>query len=259
MIIPEYADSVALIPGSSSSIGFETAAQLAEAGVRRVMLNGRDAARGAAAVERLKARVPGTEVDFVRADVVDPDEAKRLVDACIDRFGQIDTLVNAIGGTSSPKPFHQLSREEIRALAEVNFLSPVWVCQAALPHMMAREGGTIVNIASDAAKVATPGESMVGATKAAVLMFSRTLALEASRSGIRVHCLTPSLVVNTGGYDRVMAHDFSKKLFEKAAGRARLGVARPEDVAAIATFLAGPQAARITGQGISINGGISAA
>lgn len=259
MRIPEFKDSVALLAGSTSSIGFEIARQLVQAGVRRIMLNGRRQDMGEDAIRRLTKEAPGIEVKFVRADVVDPAEAERLVTACMAEFGQIDILINAIGGVSSPKPFHELTRAELKALAEVNLLSPIYVCHAALPHMMAREGGVIINVASDAAKVATPGESMIGATKAGVLMFSRTLALEASRSGIRVHCLTPSLVLNTGGYDRVMAKEFSKKLFEKAAKRARLGVARPEDCAAIAVFLASPQAARITGQGISINGGISAA
>jgi NAD(P)-dependent dehydrogenase (short-subunit alcohol dehydrogenase family) len=117
----------------------------------------------------------------------------------------------------------------------------------------------IINIASDAAKLATPGESVIGAAMAAIVMFTRALAIEAKRDGIRVNALTPSLLSGTPGADRVMAEGFSKKLFEKAAAMADLGVPEPDDLAGLIVFLAGPGAARITGQAISVNGGISAA
>ena len=90
-------------------------------------------------------------------------------------------------------------------------------------------------------------------------MFSRTLALEGSRHGIRVHSLTPSLVKDTAAYDRVMAGEFSKKLFEKVTKKARLGLVTPKDIAPLAVFLCSPAASKITGQTISVNGGISAA
>ena len=128
-----------------------------------------------------------------------------------------------------------------------------------LPLLIKDGGGSIINIASDAAKIATPGESVIGGCKAATLMFSRTLALETSRYGIRVNCLTPSIVRNTPAYDRVMSSEFSRKLFEKAERKARLGVVEPSDIAPICVFLAGPGSSKITGQGISVNGGISAA
>ena len=129
---------------------------------------------------------------------------------------------------------------------------------AVLPHMRTKRGGVIVNIASDAAKHPTPGESVIGAAMAAIVMFSKTLAMEAKRDGIRVNAVTPSLIRDTGAYDRVMAEPFSAKLFEKAAGLASLGVAEPVDVADLVLFLCSPQARRITGQVVSPNGGISA-
>jgi NAD(P)-dependent dehydrogenase (short-subunit alcohol dehydrogenase family) len=90
-------------------------------------------------------------------------------------------------------------------------------------------------------------------------MFSRTLALEASRHGIRVNAITPSIVKDTSAYKRVMSSEFSQRLFAKAEAKAKLGVATPADIAPLAVFLAGPGAAKITGQAISVNGGISAA
>jgi NAD(P)-dependent dehydrogenase (short-subunit alcohol dehydrogenase family) len=130
---------------------------------------------------------------------------------------------------------------------------------AALPAMRERRSGSVINIASDAAKVATPGETIIGAAMAAIVMFSRAAALEAKREGVRINVLTPSLIANTPGSAWIATDPFSSRMFEKAASMANLGVAEPEDLAAMILFLASPAARRITGQAISINGGISAA
>ena len=86
-----------------------------------------------------------------------------------------------------------------------------------------QHGGSIVNVASDAAKVPTPGESVIGAGMAAIVTFTRTLAVEAKRDGIRVNAVTPSLIEGTITGDRAMAGGFSRKLFEKAKAQAHLG------------------------------------
>ena len=125
--------------------------------------------------------------------------------------------------------------------------------------MAAQGGGVILNTASDAAKVATPGETLAGAFLAGIAMFTRTLAVEGKRNGIRANCLTPSIVCDTPFYDRLMAGPFSGKLFAKAEQAARLGVVTPKDIAPLVVFLASPAAAKLTGQSISVNGGISAA
>ncbi len=114
-------------------------------------------------------------------------------------------------------------------------------------------------MASDAGKIATPGEVVIGAGMAAIIMFTRALANEAKRHGIRANCLTPSIVRGTALYDKLMANPFAGKLFAKAEQLAALGVTEPEDLAQLALFLASPAAANITGQAISSNGGISMA
>jgi NAD(P)-dependent dehydrogenase (short-subunit alcohol dehydrogenase family) len=129
--------------------------------------------------------------------------------------------------------------------------------QAVLPVMRVQKGGSIITVASDAAKVATPGETLIGAAMAAIVMFSRTAALEAKRDGIRINLLTPSLIADTPGASLIAADPFAGKMFEKAATLAHLGVADATDLAEVALFLAGPQSRRITGQAISVNGGIS--
>jgi NAD(P)-dependent dehydrogenase (short-subunit alcohol dehydrogenase family) len=258
MIVREFKDSTVLVSGSSSGIGFEIAAQFAEAGAARVMINGRNPDRGAAAVDAIRARARLCEIDFISADPTRHDQAKRLVAETVARFGGLDILVNSISGSLSPRPFAQVPEEAIDPLVSAHLNSVFYMCLAAMPHLIARDGGVIINMSSDAAKIATPGEAIMGACKAGVAMFSRTLALEGSRHGIRVHSLTPSVVKDTSAYGRIMASEFSRKLFEKAEKRARLGVVTPRDIAPMAVFLASPAAAKITGQTISINGGISA-
>ena len=89
-------------------------------------------------------------------------------------------------------------------------------------------------------------------------MFCRGMAIEAKRHGIRVNCVTPSIVRGTPLYDRLMADPFAGRLFAKAERMASLGVVEPDDLASLVTFLAGPGSARLTGQTISVTGGISA-
>jgi 2-hydroxycyclohexanecarboxyl-CoA dehydrogenase len=259
MTARELSDCTALVTGSSSGIGFEIAAQLAEAGVPRVAICGRDEARGAGAVAGISHRAPRCDIRFFRADLGRPDQAKVLVSAVVEMFGALDILVTSIPGHLSPQPFHTVPLEAFDEQIQSHIGSVFQTCHAAMPHLIEREGGAIINLASDAAKVATPGEAIQGACKAAVVMLSRTLALEAARFGIRVNVITPSIVKDTAAYQRVMASEFSQRLFAKAESKAKLGVATPADIAPLAVFLAGPGASKLTGQAISVNGGISAA
>src|SRR3546814_8383997 len=122
--------------------------------------------------------------------------------------------------------------------------------RAVLPVMRASGAGSIVVVASDAAKSATPGETVIGAAMAAITMFARAMAMEVKRDGIRVNIVTPSLISGTPIYDRLMEDEFSARLFGKAAKLASLGVADADDVAATIAFLCSDDAARITGQAI---------
>jgi len=258
--VPAFQDCVALLAGSSSGIGREAAAMFAEAGVRRIVVNGRNPETGAAAVAEVKRRVPQADVRFISADTGRIEEARRLVAETLDAFGRLDILVNAAsGGKLTPRPFQDVAIEDVGEILHTHFLTALHCCHAAYPAMRAQGGGVIVNFSADAAKVPTPGEAVHGAVQAAVLMLSRTLAIEGARFGIRVNCVTPSITKDTHSYDRMMADPFSRKLFTKAESRARLGVASARDIAPLVVFLASPQASHLTGQAISVNGGISAA
>ncbi len=246
-----------LITGSTSGIGFATAARLAVADPSYLVINGRNAERGEAACCALIAKAPEAVIHFVAADVSTAEGASHLVAQAAEHLGgTIDVLVNSAGGDFAPRLFHETSLEEIDGIVRHWLLGTVYCCRLALPLMA--DGGVIVNVASDAAKVPTPGETVIGGAMAGIAMFSRALAMEAKRRRIRVNVVTPSLVPNTLTHDRITAGGFSAKLFEKAAGAAHLGLPEPDEVAALIAFLVGPNAARMTGQVISINGGISA-
>lgn len=246
-----------LITGGTSGIGLEAAMQFALSGVPQIAVNGRDAKRGEQARQAILKEVPDVEVDFISADANDLEGARKVTEHITDRFGGVDILVNSVGSEQVPELFHQMPVTRIKETVE-RLTGLMQICHFIQPIMKEQGGGAIVNIASDAAKFATPGEAVIGAVMAGIVMFTRTLAIEGKRDGIRANALTPSIVAGTQTYDRVMAPEFSGKLFEKAKKAARLGVVRPEDVAPMIVFMTSPAAARMTGQAISINGGISA-
>jgi NAD(P)-dependent dehydrogenase (short-subunit alcohol dehydrogenase family) len=250
---------VALVTGSTAGIGARTAEQLALAGAEVVILNGRSAESGAAMKAELEGRAPGARFDFVAADYSRPEEVERLFDHA-KSYGGVDIFIHTcMADGPGPLPFMETSRRDWEKIVGGLFLSLLECCRQAVPQMQAKGGGAIVSFASDAAKVATPGEAVLGGALAANVMFVRALALELGRQQIRVNAVTPSITRGTKSYDKVMAGGFSRKLFEKAEKRARLGVAHAENVAPMAVFLASPLASHITGQVVSVNGGISAA
>jgi len=258
-LVRSYDESAVLIAGGTSGIGLASARLFLEAGVRRVALLARDETRGQAAIKQLERQHPDARIEFLSVDADDHAQVERAVQDVHERFGAIDVAVSSVAASYRPELLHNTPIEDIAAILGRQALPPMYLTRAVLPFMQAQGGGSIVNVASDAAKVATPGESVLGAGMAAIVMFSRTAAIEAKRNGIRVNAVTPSLVAGTITAERVLADGFSKKLFESAQKQAHLGVAEAEDLAALIVFLGGPAAARLTGQAISVNGGISAA
>ena len=254
-----YAESGVVIAGGTSGVGLASAHGFAAAGVRRIALLARTRDRGVAAAEAVSAAHIGVQVAFVQVDATDPRDAQRAIDEARAVVETIDVLVNSVTSVYTPELLHRTAIEELGAILNAQALPPMYLTRAVLPAMREQRGGSVINLASDAAKVPTPGESVLGAAMAAIVTFSRTVSVEAKRDGIRVNAVTPSLVAGTPTAELVTRDGFSAKLFEKAAAMAHLGVAEPDDLAALIVFLGGPGAARLTGQAISVNGGISAA
>jgi 2-hydroxycyclohexanecarboxyl-CoA dehydrogenase len=251
-----FADCGVAVLGGTAGVGLETASQFAEQGAR-VALLGRDHERGAAACEKIGLRAPLGDVRFIRVDATDPNDPVRAEQECRSVLGSIDVLVNTTGPSDHPRLLHTIPIQSVQQRINEIILPPLHMMLAALPEMRSRRSGSIINVASDAAKVATPGETLIGAAMAAIVMFSKAAALEAKRERVRINVLTPSLIADTPGAALIGSDPFSAKMFEKAIATAHLGVASPADLASMTLFLASPAASRITGQTISINGGIS--
>lgn len=258
VVTKNLAQCSVLITGGTSGVGLATAMGFAAAGVTRLTLVGRNEARGQAAIALLSDTFEGLRPVFISADANEPAEALRVVDQCLQLQDGLDVVVNTTAAAYVPKLLFNTDINDVPAILNQQALAPLLMSRAALPHLRQQRFGVIINVASDAAKVPTPGETVLGAAMSAICVFSRTLAMEGKRDGIRVNAVTPSLINGTTVYDRVMDDPFSAKLFANAAKLASLGVAEPEDLASLIVFLAGPEARRLTGQVISVNGGISA-
>ncbi|WP_370182348.1 SDR family NAD(P)-dependent oxidoreductase [Rhodococcus wratislaviensis] len=257
-LVRNYEDSGVLIAGGTSGVGLATALGFVDAGVRRIVLLGRNEERGKAAERTVQDRCSDVDVTFIATDASDIGQVESSVVAAHRALGSVDVLVNSTTTSYRPELLHRTPVADIAGILMGQALPPMLMTRTVLPLMQQQGGGSIVNIASDAAKVPTPGESALGAAMAAIVMFTRVTAIEAKRNGVRVNAVTPSLIDGTPTAANVLSDGFSKSLFEKASAQAHLGVAVPEDLASLIVFLGGPDAARLTGQTISVNGGISA-
>jgi len=251
------AESGALVVGGSAGIGFASARKLAEAGVPRIVIVARNIERGELARDELAAL--GTEATFIAGDATSASEAARITSEAERILGGIDILVVSTVADNRPELFHNIPTADIQPILNQMLLPTMQMVSEVMPYMTERRGGVIVTVASDAGKTATPGETIIGACKAAIIMFTRTIAIEGKRNGIRANVLTPSLVLGTASTGRITDDGFSARLFERAAQQAHLGVPHADDLGDLVVFLAGPSARRLTGQAISVNGGISAA
>jgi NAD(P)-dependent dehydrogenase (short-subunit alcohol dehydrogenase family) len=259
MTVRELNESGVAITGGTSGVGLAAARRFLAAGVERVVLMGRSEERGLAARDAVGAEWPTAQIEFVAVDANDAEQAIRAIEQAQALIGGLDVLVNSTTHTALPTLLHKLPIKEMESILTQQALAPLHMTRAVLPVMSEQGGGAIINIASDAGKVATPGESMIGAAMAAIVMFTRAAAMEAKRNGIRINVVTPSLIVGTPTGDRALQGEFSSKIFSKAITLAHLGVTEADDLAGLIVFLASPAAARLTGQAISVNGGISAA
>lgn len=249
-----------LISGGTAGVGLATAMKFAALGAPHVTINGRNVERGEKAKAAIAEKHPRCKVHFVPADSCVTEQAVHLCRKAEEAMGRVDVLVNStVSAYPYPTLFHKIDINDIQGMVLTQIMSHLLLSRVVMDGMRERENGVIINIASDAGKAATPGESIIGGMMAAIIMFSRTLAMEAKRSGIRVNCVTPSIIEGTLTHDTVMGGEFSGKLFAKAKEMAQLGVVNAEDMAELIAFLASPAAAKLTGQAISLNGGISAA
>jgi NAD(P)-dependent dehydrogenase (short-subunit alcohol dehydrogenase family) len=243
-------DKVAVVTGGSKGLGKAIADVFAEAGAA-VTLAARNEDEVSAAATDIEQR--GGRALAVRTDVTDPRQVERLVARTVEEFGTIDILVNNAGAA----PFlmsvgGRRGLDRFEKYLELNFLGAVHCTHAAAPHLQARRGSCVLNVASVAGFTASKGLPYYGAAKAAMISFTRTTAREWAPA-VRVNALAPGIVA-TDIYrpTRVVVDPHS------LTGRIPLGrLGEPADVAAAALYLCSPAASFVTGSVLVVDGGQS--
>ncbi len=240
---------VALVTGSGQGIGAAIATQLAQSGAHVAVCDLRGD-RADAVARDLSER--GLHARAFTCDVTSPEAVSALARSVTADLGPIDIVVNNVGWAGDD-PFVSLGVEQIRNLVDVNLMSTMFVCHEIGAGMIERGAGRIVNIASDAGRVGSGGQAVYAATKGAVIAFTKSLAREWAKRGITANCVSP------GATDTPLwAHDTSDRIKSTLLSTIPLKrVGRTEEIATAVTFLVSDQAGYITGQVLSVSGGLT--
>lgn len=246
----------AVVTGGGSGIGRATALALAREGAGVAVAD--IAAENA---EKVKGEIKAQGGDAL-ACVVDLTvriDVEEMIENVLARYGHLDILVNC-AGWDRLEPFVESGEGTWNRIIDVNFRSVLHTVKAALPHMIARDSGSIVNIASDAGRVGSMWEAVYAGAKGAVIAFSKSIAREVARNHINVNIVCPGLT-DTPLLQAVRAQsENTAKLMEAITKATPLRrVARPEEIAEAVVFFASPTAAFVTGQTLSVSGGLTMA
>jgi 2-hydroxycyclohexanecarboxyl-CoA dehydrogenase len=231
---------------------------------RAVVLTGAAGGMGLAIAETLAAdgwqvlgfdlRFPGDQAHLAKAveqDITDSAGFRAALTEVVAHY-KVTALVNC-AGVSRVGRFLDMAEADWKLLLDINFTAPLIACQALAPVIAANGGGSIVNITSDSARVGAAGEAVYSGAKGGIATFSKSLAQEVGRLGITVNCVSPGIIATPMSAPN---QDLIAKLVKKVPmGR----VGEPQDVAGAVAYLLGPGARYVTGQTLSVGGGLTMA
>ena len=250
------AGKAAVITGAASGIGRASALRFAREGARLV-LAGTQGAAGEALVREIEQA--GGTARFVCVDVGRRADNERMLDLCVERYGSLDILFcNA--GVNLPKVLTESADEEIDRVLDVNVKGPLYAARHAIPIMVRQAaGGVILFTASKTGLVAQTDSPVYCASKGAVVLLAKALALDYAARGIRVNALCPGII------DTPMLHQFAEAMPDPAAAWAAYSTAQPlgrlgtpEECAEAALWLVSPEASFVTGVALPVDGGFTA-
>lgn len=239
---------VAIVTGGGQGIGRGIALALAAEGADIAIF---DVNRPAADSVVKELRGLGRRALALEVDVTHVHEVERATTDVTAAHGRLDILVNNAGWTPNER-FAEQAPETWQKVVAVNYLGVLNCTRAALRAMLPARRGRVVSIASDAARIGTPREAVYAGAKAAVIGFSKALAAEVAQHGVTVNVVSPATVDTPLLRGMLTPEQIERR--EKANPMGRLGT--PEDVAAAVVFFASPDAAYVTGQVLSVNGGV---
>src|SRR5579872_5668730 len=246
-----FADQVAIVTGGASGIGKATAVRLADEGASVLIadLNSEGAAEVAGAICEHGGRALAHGVD-----VTDAPAVRAMTERARQALGRVDILVSNAGWDRAG-PFADTDEELWDRVIAINYRGHLATCHAVLPYMREQGGGRIVTVASDAGRVGSSGEVVYSGAKGAVIAFTKGLAREVARDGINVNCVAPGLVATPMLAGISEGHERLIEAIVRSIPLRRTGV--PEEIAAAICFFASPDASYITGQTLSVNGGLT--
>ena len=244
----------ALVTGGGQGIGRAIAVALAREGAQVAVL---DVLRENAEAVCREIEALGVKGLALAADLRKRADVERAIAEIIAQWGQLDVVVNN-AGWDRMQPFVESDEETWDKIIGINFKGALYVLKAALPHMVARGGGRVVSIASDAGRVGSSNEAVYAGTKGALIAFSKTLARELARHAITVNVVCPG-ITETALLQGLRDESPKNAKVIEAIGRAiPLGrTGQPEDIAAAVVFLVSAEANYITGPTLSVSGGLT--
>ena len=241
---------VALVTGAARDIGREIALALAAEGAALAINYRGSEAEARAVVDRIEAE--GGKARAYQCDVADYAAVRVMVEDIVGEFGRLDILVNNAGFVV-PKRFVDTTPEDWQQQIDVGLYGVIHCCHAVVPEMIARDGGRIINLAGDSARVGEARLAITAAARGGVLSLTKSLAKELGRSGITVNAIALGLVETEHSDKAWLEANMDKIVRQYPLGR----IGQPSDIAPTVSFLASTGAGWITGQVLSISGGFS--
>jgi len=250
----DFEGRVVLVAGASGGVGQASSKMLLERGAK-VALHYRS---NAAALNLMADHFREDRVLLLKGDLTRPEDVHRLVRSAVERFGKLDGFLNTVGAALRMQPFLDVPDAIVDLTIDVELRSIIASLRTVLPYLIDNGGGNVVLVGSDSGKVGTTGEAISAACRGAIIALAKSLAREYARRKVLVNVVCPG-PIDTPLWKNLVADDELGRKIGSAMIRAipLRRLAQPEEVAAAAVFLLSKEASFITGQAISVSGGLT--